>query len=59
MAVFPLRLSFTYEKSTPNKHRYQEVPVEGSPKYVGALYVEQWALPTPPPPLTVVLDVAR
>ena len=59
MAVFPLHLTFQFEKSTKNKHRFEEVPEAGAPKIIGTLYVEQWALPTPPPPLTVVLDVAR
>ena len=54
-----LALTFALVKETKNTQKYEEQPEEGIPPAVGTLYVQKWALGTPPPTtLTVCIEAA-
>lgn len=38
-------VDFVYERSTPNTHRFKEVPKPGKPQIVGTIYVKKDAFP--------------
>lgn len=55
----PKVIEFKIEKETKNTVRYEEA-TEGQPPAVGTLYVQKWALGTPPPArLKMTLEVSE
>ena len=54
-----LALTFALVKETKNTQKFEERAEEGTPPAVGTLYVQKWALGTPPPAtLTVCIEAA-
>ncbi len=52
-------IEFALERETKNTVRYEE-QTSGQPPAVGTLYVQKWALGTPPPPkLRLTLEAAK
>jgi hypothetical protein len=50
------RINFKLEKETKNTYRYQEVPDEGKPPVLGALYLQKWFTgETPNEKITVII----
>ena len=43
-----LEAAMTLERETKNTYRYQE-ELKGSPPIVGTLYIQKWAVGSPPP----------
>jgi hypothetical protein len=43
-----LEATFTLERETKNTYRYQE-ELSDKPPIIGTLYVQKWALGSPPP----------
>lgn len=45
-----LEATFTLERETKNTYRYQEEPSgSGKPPIIGTLYLQKWAVGSPPP----------
>jgi hypothetical protein len=45
-----LEATFTLERETKNTYRYQEeLSGSGKPPVIGTLYIQKWAVGSPPP----------
>ena len=53
-----LELEFTYDRTTKNTIRFEEVVKDGQPPKIGTLYIQKWVLgDTMPAKLKVTVDV--
>jgi len=43
------KAAFKIERATKNTIRYMEQPQDGQSPRIGTLYIQKWALGTPPP----------